>query len=119
MLSMGAASCIGLGCLPAAAKPELEIRKIRFVHSPALCLAPQYLAEELLRLEGFYQVEYVKPEKQSVPKMVSLGLADLTQWDVSANLPLLDAAQPVLVLAGVHAGCQELFANSVYAQSGT
>ena len=26
---------------------------------PAICLAPQYLAEELLRLEGFSQVEYV------------------------------------------------------------
>jgi NitT/TauT family transport system substrate-binding protein len=43
-----------------AAEPSPEIRKIRLVKIPAICLAPQYLAEELLRLEGFSEVEYVE-----------------------------------------------------------
>ena len=45
---------------PAAAEPPPETTKIRLVRVPAICLAPEYLAEELLRLEGFTDVEYVE-----------------------------------------------------------
>jgi hypothetical protein len=43
----------------AAAEPPPEVRRIRLVHAPAFSLSPQYLAEALLRLEGFSEVEYV------------------------------------------------------------
>ena len=33
---------------------------IRLVRSSGLCISPLYLAEELLRLEGFTEVEYVQ-----------------------------------------------------------
>ena len=33
----------------AAAEAPPETTKIRLIHSPALCLAPQYIAEDLLR----------------------------------------------------------------------
>jgi len=46
----------------AAAEPPPETTRIRLVHNPFLCEAPQYLAEELLRLEGFSEVEYVEKE---------------------------------------------------------
>ena len=42
----------------AGAEPPPEIPKILLVKNPAICLAPEYLAEELLRLEGFAEVEY-------------------------------------------------------------
>ena len=61
--ALGAASFLGLP-LTAAAEPPPETKKIRFVHVPAICLAPQYLAEELLRLEGFSEVEYVEITRQ-------------------------------------------------------
>ena len=32
-------------------------------------------------------------------------------WDVPGLIPLLDAGEPVALLAGVHAGCFELFVN--------
>jgi NitT/TauT family transport system substrate-binding protein len=35
------------------AEPPPEIIKIGLKHAPAMCRAPQYLAEELLRREGF------------------------------------------------------------------
>ena len=46
----------------AAAEPPPEITKIRLVHGAFLCYAPQYLAEELLRMEGFTEIEYIVPE---------------------------------------------------------
>ena len=56
--AVGAASLLGLPRL-AQAEPPPEVKKIRLVHGPAICLSPQYLAEELLRLEGFSEIEYV------------------------------------------------------------
>jgi hypothetical protein len=48
---LGNAIALGVGAalgdtLHAAAEPE--VRKIRLVHAPVMCLAPQYLAEDLL-----------------------------------------------------------------------
>ncbi len=40
----------------AAAEPPAETKKIRFLHTPSICVAPQYLAEELLRVEGFSEI---------------------------------------------------------------
>ena len=57
--ALGAGSLLGLP-RTAASEPPLETRRIRLVHAPAICLAPQYLAEDLLRLEGFSDVEYVQ-----------------------------------------------------------
>lgn len=56
--ALGAASLVGAPPAGAAGPPP-EVKKIRLVHAPAICLSPQYLAEELLRLEGFTEIEYV------------------------------------------------------------
>src|SRR5437870_4850827 len=56
--ALGVASLLGVP-RPAVAEPPPEVRKIRLVHTPAICLSPQYRAEELLRLEGFSEIEYV------------------------------------------------------------
>jgi NitT/TauT family transport system substrate-binding protein len=112
--SLGAAGCIGLGCHPVAAQPET--RKIRFVHSPALCLAPQYLAEELLRMEGFTDVEYLPLGTRNACTALAEGRADISMWTVPALIPYMDAGMPVVMLAGVHSGCYELIGNErVYA----
>jgi len=37
---------------------------------PAICLAPQYLAEEFLRLEGFSEVEYPQGIQVNKPDAV-------------------------------------------------
>ena len=41
------------------AEPPPEVRKLRLINIPAICHAPQYLAEAMLKLEGFTEVEYV------------------------------------------------------------
>jgi NitT/TauT family transport system substrate-binding protein len=105
-----AASLLGL-TRTAIAEAPLETTKVRLAPAGVICTAPTRLAEELLRLEGFNDVEYVNSPTELGPNLVAAGRADFTQWDVGGMLPLMDAAAPALVLAGVHAGCQELFAN--------
>jgi NitT/TauT family transport system substrate-binding protein len=57
--ALGGASLLGAPRL-ASAEPPPEVGTIRIMRTPALCFAPQFLAEELLRLEGFSEVQYVK-----------------------------------------------------------
>src|SRR5262245_61543020 len=42
-----------------AADGGLETTTVRFGKSPAICIAPQYVGEELLRSEGFTDIRYV------------------------------------------------------------
>ena len=106
----GAAGYFGAYHALAAAEPPPETTKIRFVHTPSICAAPQYLAEELLRLEGF-DVEYLPLGARNGPYAVAEGRADLTMWDAPGLMLHLDAGKPIVVLAGVHSGCYELFGN--------
>lgn len=107
---LGAATVLGLP-RTAAAEPPPEIQKIRLVHSPAICLAPQYLAEELLRLEGFSEVEYVDIATTKGVGELEAGRADITMGAAPDVVAALDMGRGVLPLAGIHAGCYELFVN--------
>jgi len=113
---MASASALGAGSLlglrhAVAAEPPPEVRKIRLVKVPAICLAPQYLAEELLRLEGFAEVEYAEL-KEFPARVVYSGDADFTQDASPTLLPAIDAGKPVVALAGIHAGCYEVVAHT-------
>jgi NitT/TauT family transport system substrate-binding protein len=94
-----------------SAEPPPEVTRIRLVDFPAICLAPQYLAEELLRLEGFSDVEYVKFSADNPSAAVAEGRADFTMDTAPFLVAQLDAGKPILPLAGVHDGCYELFGN--------
>ena len=54
----GFTALMGYSLRPAAAEPPPEVTTIRLSLFPTTCLAPQYLAEEFLRIEGFSQVAY-------------------------------------------------------------
>jgi NitT/TauT family transport system substrate-binding protein len=108
--AMAAASLIGLPRI-ASAEPPPEVTRIRLVDFPAVCLAPQYLAEDLLRLEGFSEVEYVKFSADNPSAAVADGRADFTMDTAPFLVAQLDAGKPILPLAGVHDGCYELFGN--------
>ena len=109
---MSATVLLGLPTLTSA-EPPPETTKIRLAKVPAICLAPQYLAEELLRLEGFSQVEYVAARDEDIDNtiLVADGRVDLTMEGATALVPALDAGRPIVILAGVHGGCYELFGN--------
>ena len=56
--SVGAAGLMGSPHTDAQEAPP-EVTAIRLVKSPSLCVAPQYVAEELLRAEGSTDIRYV------------------------------------------------------------
>ena len=109
--TLGAASLLGLPRTAAAEAPP-ETKRIRLLHTPALCFGPQALAEDLLRLEGFTTIEYVNDENAYGLAMLTAGQADVTMWDAPGFIPALDAGNPIVLVGGIHAGCWELFAKA-------
>ena len=123
----GAAAAVAavVGSAPgrAAAEPPPETTKLRIVKEPAICIAPQYAAEELLRAEGFAEVEYVsmseeRPrasgaessmmEDRGRRDLVAAGMADIHTAMVGSLVASVDAGAPIRILTGIHAGCFEL-----------
>jgi len=111
------ASAIGAGALlgispPVSAEPPPETTRIRFLHGPFICTAPQYLAEELLPLEGFTKWEYLPLGSRSgAIEALARGEADMAMWNAPELLPHLDTTSSLVVLAGVHGGCYQLFGS--------
>ncbi len=112
---LSAASCAGLfgiGARPAAAEPPPETRTIIVNDVPVLCVAPQHLAEAFLRMEGFTDIQY-PGYKGAISENQALaeGRLDITAGLVTDFIVGIDAGAPVVVLAGLHAGCLDTFAN--------
>jgi NitT/TauT family transport system substrate-binding protein len=106
-----AASVLGARASLAEEAPP-ETTTIRVAKIPGICLAPQYAAEELLRAEGFTDVRYVPVQAgvENAQKMAR-GEIDFSMNFVAPLLIPIDAGEAIRVLAGVHPGCFELFAN--------
>jgi NitT/TauT family transport system substrate-binding protein len=74
----GAAGLLGLRPELVAAEPPPETTTFRLVQIPSICQVPQYVAEELLRSEGFTTVQYVKKEgTEGIEEALASGEADL------------------------------------------
>jgi len=106
----GAAGLLGLRPESVTAEPPPETARIRLVGSRALCFAPQFVAEALLRAEGFSDVQYVMSEPSA--EILAAGDGDLS-LGLGANFILrVDAGRPVVIVAGGHVGCYELFGTN-------
>jgi NitT/TauT family transport system substrate-binding protein len=94
------------------AEPPPEVTKIRFAQGPFICYAPQMLAEELLRLEGFTEIEYIRVGADyTYASIVAKGGAELSVFGPTSAVAALDTGMPLVMVAGVHVGCWELFGN--------
>ena len=104
----GTAGLFGLDPAQAAAEPPVETTRLRLLHSEAICFAPNYVAEPLLRSEGFTDVQYVKPK---IPGQEALAAGELDLCPGTAGQFMINAdrGDPVVVLTGLHFGCYELF----------
>src|SRR5262249_861869 len=92
---------------------QLETTRIRLANTRRLCNAPQVVAGDLMRAEGFTDVQYVGRTDVSqileIPKAVAAGEADLSMNFTALNIMSLEDSQPVVILGGIHTGCFELF----------
>ena len=68
------------------------------------------MAEDLLRSEGFTDVQYVKAAAGiETAKALAARRADISLNFVAPLIMRIDAGDPIMMLAGVHAGCFVLF----------
>src|SRR3954452_21980228 len=101
----GAASVVSArGSL--ADEPPPEVTTLRLAITPATCTAPVYIADEMLRAEGFTDIRYVL---RSHPDDISAGRMDFDQDSGAWLALLLDAGEPLALFAGLHPCCVDLF----------
>jgi NitT/TauT family transport system substrate-binding protein len=107
------AGLVGLPPERVAAEPPPETTRLRLARITDLCLGtPQLVAEDLLRTEGFSEIEYV--DTGGAPgrfKAVAEGRVDVSVTTGAPIIIRVDAGDPITLLAGLHVGCFELFAT--------
>ena len=106
----GTVGLLGLRPRPIAAEPPPETTKIRLIKISGICIAPQYVVEELLQSEGFTEVQYVETVAGArTTQALASGEVHLTLSFAAPAIIQVDAGEPIVMLAGVHVGCFELF----------
>jgi NitT/TauT family transport system substrate-binding protein len=108
----GAAASFGWPPDHASGEPPPETTSLVLLQTASMCQAPQYVAEELLRGEGFTDVRYVKKDGPlAIADALASGEASINMHFSGPLILRLDAGAPITILAGVHPGCYELFAT--------
>jgi NitT/TauT family transport system substrate-binding protein len=109
-LSLAGAASFLRAPLAVAADGPPETTSVRFMRTPSLCHAPQFVAEELLRAEGFTEVQYIEGKSSAeINEAVTSGRVDFNTHFAPQWVSVIDGGGPVTVLSGVHVGCFELF----------
>lgn len=94
------------------AEPPPETRRIRLVQTFAACEVPQFVAEELLRGEGFTDVQYIQKDgPAAIAGAISSGEVDVSMNFSGPLILRVDRGEPITILAGIHPGCYELFTS--------
>ena len=107
--AQAARSLFGFPSRVAAAEPPSETTTIRLLESITVCQAPLYVAEEFLRREGFTKVEYVRTAGPALQGPLATGEVDINISFIGPIILGIENRNPIVILAGVHAGCFELF----------
>jgi NitT/TauT family transport system substrate-binding protein len=114
LTAAGASSVIGVRPESASAEPPPETSTLilhRNIVAGNVCTAPQFLAEELLKGEGFTDVRYARKGGIEADKALAAGEMNMRAGFIGNHIIRLDAGDPIVVLTGLHVGCFELFAS--------
>jgi NitT/TauT family transport system substrate-binding protein len=111
-LAAAGAGLLGHARTGFAAEPPPETTRIRLSRYPfdVACVAPAWVAEELLRAEGFETVEYVSIKGDS--ELLAKGTIDVMFYDAPGLILAVAEGQPLVGLGGMHGGCYELFGST-------
>src|SRR5689334_3427277 len=90
LAAAGAATVTGARGSLAADEPP-EVTTIRLVKIPSICVAPQYVVEELLRAEGFTEVRYVAMPAALQHRAIARGEVDFSLHFVGPSIIAIDA----------------------------
>src|SRR5262245_37682346 len=86
-----------------------EVTTIRLAKVPGICIAPQYVAEGLLKIEGFNDVQYVEVPLDAIHRSVGTEKIDMSMGFIANHIIESDSDTPIKLLAGQHAGGCERF----------
>ena len=112
MLSLTGAAGLVAAPAPLAEEGPLETRTVRLEKDPGICRAPQYVAEALLRAEGFTDIRHVeRASSAEINEALAQNEADFGTHYSAELLPAIEGGSAITILSGVHVGCQELFAR--------
>jgi len=89
----------------------LEITSIRIAKNSTICIAPQYIADDLLRAEGFTDIQYLERAPAILSAALGRGEVDFSLHLSAPSIVAIDAGDRIALIAGVHVGCLELFAK--------
>ena len=108
----GAAGLVGAS-RALAAEGALETTTVRLPKISSICVAPTYVADELLRAEGFTDIRYVRYAATALnaPEGIARGEIDFGMNFAPVLVTALDRGLPVTALGPVHVGCFEVFGN--------
>jgi len=98
----------------AAVEPPPETTRLRIRSGDPACWAPMYVAEPLLRKEGFTDVQYVYAQSaEALAKISREGAVDLSPGFSAAQMFDLEQLQaPLKILSGLHVGCYALVGSA-------
>ena len=107
----GAVGVVDLPVRTVIAEPAPETTRLRLTtQRGGLCVAPKYIAEELLKVEGFTDIHYANVENLATRMhFLASGQTDLEVTFIAPFIARIDAADPLVIIAGGHIGCFELF----------
>src|SRR5262245_65853685 len=104
--SAGATGLIGAtASFPQDAPPE--ITSIRIAKNSTICIAPQYVADDLLRAEGFTDIQYLERAPAILSAALDRGEVDFSLHLSPPSIVAIDAGARLSLIAGGHPGCHE------------
>ena len=110
----GVATTVLVSGAPAtgAAEPPPETTRLRIAQIPSVCRSPEWIAAELLHVEGITDVQYLpKAGTRGIEEALASGEADISAHFAAPAILRLEAGDPIVILGGEHVGCFELFGS--------
>jgi NitT/TauT family transport system substrate-binding protein len=114
MALTGAAAYVGFDYgTAAAAEPPPETTRIRFFgRYKAACWVPQYIAEDLLRKEGFTDIQYIKGKSvDQAAELLQAAELDISLGNAAWQIKEMNKAENAVFIAGLHTGCYSLIGS--------
>ena len=110
----GVVARIGFDARRTDAQEPPETTRLRIPQFPSTCRSPEWMAEALLRAEGFTDVQYLQVDGTlGVEQALASGRADIAGHFAAPVILRLEAGDPIVILAGEHVGCFELLGTDV------
>jgi NitT/TauT family transport system substrate-binding protein len=112
MALAGTAAIVGLSPDLSAADPPPETRTLRFFQFPSACWVPQYVAEDLLRKEGFTDIRYIKGKNiVRSEELLQAGQIDFRLGNAGWQIKEVVPGDNTVFLSGLHTGCYSLIGS--------